>query len=143
MAIIIAVITIILYIILIAFSWHNLSVLLDKKLKVAYILIGLIVMFICAFIVFNISTGGVKYQNSNMIGSVRNIILAVFVPVNGLIVMPYLASMLSKITSNEITQEQFSKKILILAIVFIIVLIIECSYFKNMQLGILNLMNKM
>ena len=143
MAIIIAIITIILYIILIAFSWHNLSILVDKKLKVAYILIGLIAMFISTLIVFHISAGGVEYQNPSMVSNVRNIILAVFVPVNGLIVMPYLASKLSKITSNEITQEQFSKKLLILVVVFIVILIIECSYFKNIQLGIINLMNKM
>ena len=143
MAIIIAIITIILYIILIAFSWHNLSIIVDKKLKIAYILIGLIAMFISTLIVFHISAGGVEYQNPSMVSNVRNIILAVFVPVNGLIVMPYLASKLSKITSNEITQEQFSKRLLILAVVFIVILIIECSYFKNIQLGIINLMNKM
>lgn len=143
MIILITAITIVLYIILVAFTMHNLSSAIDNKIKIAYIVIGLIIMLITTLIIFNISAGGVEYENDNMIGNVRNIILAVFVPVNGIITMPYLANLLSKINSDEITQEKFKKKVIILAIIFIVVLLFECSYFKSTQLGIIKIFKEM
>lgn len=143
MIILILIITIVLYIIYIAFTLHNLNNAMDNKIKIAYITIGTIITFLITLIIFNISTNGVEYENKEMIGSVRNIILAVFVPVNGLIVMPYLANLMSKINSNEITQDKFKKKIIIIAIIFIVVIIFECSYFKSTQLGILKILGEM
>ena len=143
MIILISIITIVLYIIFIAFTLHNLNITIDNKIKIAYITIGTIITFLITLIIFNISTNGVEYENKDMIGNVRNIILAVFVPVNGLIVMPYLANLISKINTNEITQEKFKKKIIILAIIFIVVIIFECSYFKSTQLGILKILGEM
>ena len=142
MIILIAAITAILYIILISFTLHNLSLVANRKVKFIYVILGLTVMLICTFIVFYISSAGLDYKNTNMIKKIRNIMLAVFVPVNGLIIMPYLANMLSKIGTNEITQEKFKKRLLILAIILIVVLIFECSYFKNTQLGILKIVNQ-
>ena len=140
MVILIATITVVLYIILISFTLHNLSLVENKTAKIVYVTIGLIVMIVCTWITFYFSTKGVNYQNSNIIGNVRNVLLAVFVPVNGIVVMPYLANMLSKIGLNEITQEKFKKRIIILGVIFIIVLIFECSYFKNIQIGILKIL---
>ena len=140
MIILIATITVVLYIILISFTLHNLSLVENKTAKIAYVTIGLIVMLLCTWIAFYFSAKGVNYQNSNIIGNVRNVLLAVFVPVNGIVVMPYLANMLSKIGLNEITQEKFKKRIIILGVIFIIVLIFECSYFKNIQIGILKIL---
>ena len=143
MIILITVITIVLYIIFIAFTLHNLNTAIDNKIKIAYITIGTLIIFLVTLIIFNISTNGVEYENKDMIGNVRNIILAVFVPVNGLIVMPYLANLISKINTNEITQQKFKKKIIVLAIIFIVVVIFECSYFKSTQLGILKILGEM
>ncbi|MBR3163612.1 MAG: hypothetical protein IKF17_05915 [Clostridia bacterium] len=142
MIILIATITIILYIIFITSTLHNLSSVANNKAKVLFILVGTIVILISTFIVFNISTAGVEYKNSDMLIKVRHMMLAVFIPVNGLIVMPYLANLLSKIGANEITQENFKKRAIIVVAVFCVVLIFECSYFKSTQIGIINIVNQ-
>ncbi len=139
MIILIAAITIILYIILISFSLHNLSLVESNKVKVAYIIIGLLMMLICTFITYIISSRGVEYSDIELIKKIRNMLLLVFIPVNGLIIMPYLANLLSKIGLNQITQEKFKKRIIILGVIFIIILIFESSYFRSTQLGIINM----
>ena len=68
-------------------------------------------------------------------------LLAVFIPVNGLLTMPYLASIIGKISTNEIAREKFNKKLIAFVILFIIILIIEYSYFKSTQQGIINMIN--
>lgn len=142
MIILIATITVILYIILISSTLHNLGSVADNKVKILYMVVLLVIILICTLITFYISATGVEYENTKMIGNIRNMILAIFVPVNGLIVMPYLANLLSKIGSNSITQEKFKKRLVILVIIFFIIFIFECSYFKSTQLGILKLINK-
>ena len=141
MIVLIVTITIILYILLVVFSLHKLSFVNDIKVKIAYIAIGLLIMYIITLIIFNISSNGINYENEEMIGKVRNMLLAVFIPVNGLLTMPYLASIIGKISTNEIAREKFNKKLIAFVILFIIILIIEYSYFKSTQQGIINMIN--
>ncbi|MBR3249795.1 MAG: hypothetical protein IKF83_03755 [Clostridia bacterium] len=141
MIVLIVTITIILYILLVVFSLHKLSFVNDIKVKIAYIATGLLIMYIITLIIFNISSNGINYENEEMIGKVRNMLLAVFIPVNGLLTMPYLASIIGKISTNEIAREKFNKKLIAFVILFIIILIIEYSYFKSTQQGIINMIN--
>lgn len=143
MIILITVATTILYIILIAFTWHNINSILEMKKKLMFFVISLVLMLVATFIAFTISSAGIRYDSPDMIKNVRLIMLAVFTPVNGMIVMPYLASVVSKIYTHDITQEKVRKRLIIISIIFIIVIIFECSYFRTTQLGILNLINHM
>lgn len=142
MIILIATITVILYIILISSTMHSLSLVESTKVKIGFIITGLILMLGSIWVTFYISASGLNYTNVQMVSRVRNILMAVFVPVNGLIIMPYLAKMLSKIGSNEITQEKFKKRLIILAILYVVILIFECTYFKSTQIGILKMLEK-
>ena len=142
MIILIATITIILYIILISSTMHSLSLVENNKVKIGFIVTGLILMLGSVWVTFYISASGLNYTNVQMVGRVRNVLLAVFIPVNGLIVMPYLANMLSKIDSNEITQEKFKKRLIILTILYVAILIFECTYFKSTQIGIIKMLEK-
>lgn len=142
MIILIATITIILYILLISSTMHSLKLVESTKVKIGFIVTGFILMLVSIWVTFYISISGLNYENAQIVGRVRNLLVAVFVPVNGLIVMPYLAKMLSKIGSNELTQEKFKKRLIILAIIYFAILIFECSYFKNTQIGILEMIEK-
>ena len=142
MTIIIIAVTIILYVILLGFTWHNLDILENSK-KIIFIIFALLAIVIVTLIIFNISTSGIEYENYNMIANVRNMLVAVFTPVNGLIVMPYVANMIGKIKQEDITQPEFKKKTIIIGIIFIIILIVECNYFKDTQMGILDIINKL
>lgn len=142
MIILIATITIILYILLISSTMHSLKLVESTKVKIGFIVTGFILMLVSIWVTFYISISGLNYENAQIVGRVRNLLVAVFVPVNGLIVMPYLAKMLSKIGSNELTQEKFKKRLIILTIIYFAILIFECSYFKSTQIGILEMLEK-
>ena len=142
MIILITSITIVLYVILIVFTFHNLKFVPDAKFKIIYIAIGLAIMFIVTLIIFNISSNGINYENSEITSQVRNILLAVFVPVNGIITMPYLAHLLGKTNNNEITKESFKKRCILLIIIFVLIIVFECSYFNSTQQGIVNMINQ-
>ena len=142
MIILIVTITIILYIILISSTMHNLNSIESNKAKIGFIILGLFIIAVSTLITFYISKSGVNYENVSMIKNIRNVLLAVFIPVNGLILMPYLGRQLSKIGAGEITQEAFKRRLIILAIICLAVLIFECMYFKRTQLGILEMINK-
>lgn len=142
MIILIATITVILYIILISSTMHSLSLVESNKAKIGFTVTGLVLILVSVWATFYISISGLNYSNPQMIGKVRNILLAVFVPVNGLIVMPYFAKMLSKVGANELTKPKFKKRLIILSVLYIAILIFECSYFKSTQIGIIEMLGK-
>ena len=133
-------VVIILYVIFIGFTIHNLNM-LDKPKKITLTIISLIVMAIITLIVFSISKSGIEYPQKEMIGTVRNMLIAIFTPINVLIVIPYVANMINKIKIDDITPEKFQKGVILIGIIFLIVLILECSYLKDIQLGIIDMLN--
>ncbi len=142
MATIIYLIEIALWIVLIVWSWNSLTNIKEKNIKIKYIVINLIILTIITTIIFNISSSGVQYPNKNMIAPVRRIIEFLFIPLNGFIVMPYLAIQIGNLNSEQIDDKIFKKRITVMTIIFIVILIIEIFYFKDIQNGILNLYKK-
>jgi hypothetical protein len=139
MAMFIIAIILVLYVILIASSVHNLYM-LENKVKILYVIIGMAVTFVITLIVFTISARGIDYENAQMLSDARKILVVLFTPVNGLITMPYLANLLNKAKEKSVNQEQFKKKALILAVVFAFILVIECGYLKDIQTGTLSML---
>ena len=109
--------------------------------RASYILVGSIFITVVTLVIFEISKMGVIYPKDEMIGEVRKIILLIFVPVNGLIVLTQSASVFSQVKSGMVSKEDMSKRIRILAVVFIIMIIIECIYFKSIQNGMIKIIN--
>ena len=64
-----------------------------------------------------------------------------FRSINGIIVIPQLAKVIEKISEDEIDKKTASRKFLIIAIIFIVCVIIECGYMKDIQKGIINIYN--
>lgn len=136
----IIIIIIAIYFILIAWTWQILGN-VEKTKKVAVIIIGILIMSIVTLIVFNISKVGLNYENTNAQADVRNVLVAVFTGINGIIVIPQLAKVIEKISEDEIDKKTASRKFLIIAIIFIVCVIIECGYMKDIQKGIINIYN--
>lgn len=109
--------------------------------RASYILVGSIFITVVTLVIFEISKMGVIYPKDEMIEEVRKIILLIFVPVNGLIVLTQSASVFSQVKSGMVSKEDMSKRIRILAVVFIIMIIIECIYFKSIQNGMIRIIN--
>lgn len=133
---------ILVYVILIAWTWQSLGS-MEKIKKVVIILVGIIFMYGITWIIFQTTKEGMNYQNIEMQNSVQNMLVAIFSGINGMIVMPQMAKMLDKIEENEIEQEQFIKRIGILVIVFVICLIFERGYMRDTQEGILKVYHSM
>lgn len=127
---------IILFIVLILWTWNNTKSFEDKLSRIVYLVLGMLLNLIIIAIIFNISKSNINYPNVDIMKQIRKIVLLIFTPVNGLITLPWIANIIIGIRSGE----NKNKLILILSIVFIIVVIFECFYFKSIQDGILQIM---
>ena len=93
-------------------------------------------MHAITWIIYQITKVGVEYPNEEMKNSIQNILVAIFTGINGMIVMPQIGKMLDKINEDEMEKQEFTKKLIILMIVFVISIIIEIGYMKDTQQGI-------
>ena len=132
--------TIIIYFLLIAWTWQSLGT-IEKNKKIMYTVIGLITIYIITLIIFQITKNGINYQNAQIQGNIRNVIVLIFTGINGIIIMPQVGRILEKINDNQMKQNELKKKILILIAIFIICIIFEIGYMKNMQEGIISIYN--
>ncbi len=139
---IIIIVTIVLFLVLIGWTWSNLGN-VDKAKKIGYLLSSIVIMAVITLIIFSISKSGVNYENENMVGPVRLLLVAIFTALNGFVVIQYVARILGRINEQTIEQEEAKKKFIIILVVFIVVAIIECSYMKNIQLDILNMISNL
>lgn len=135
-------VAIVIYFILIAWTWQSLGF-IEKPKKVGIILIGICISYVITFMVFQIGKGGITYPNAEIQNSIRNILVAIFTGINGLIIMPQIGKILDKINEDEIEKDQLVKRVIILLIIFVICLIFESGYMKSTQEGILKIYQTM
>lgn len=138
---VILIIILILLLVLLSWSWHSLGD-IEKKIKVAIIVGGLVIVYLITFVIFSISKIGIDYQNKDAMKLIQTIFVMLFTIVNGYIILPYVFKKLNQINNEEIEKEKIIRSLIILAIIFIIIAIFEVSYLGNMQNGILEMMKK-
>ena len=112
---------------------------LGKKEKLIYIVVGTAVMYIITSIVYWFSTRGIEVTEVSERG--KDLITFLFVPINGIIMLPLLAKSYSKLKYGNLDKNVFLKRGIVLAVILLIVLIIECIYFKNIQQEVVNMLN--
>lgn len=128
---IIFLIIIILYLALIAITTSNMKV-FEMKNKVVFITIGLIINFIATLIVIKLVN--MNIANSQAASFIKNVDAFIFTAVNGIISMPAIAKNMNNYKMKIIEKEVFNRKILTIAVIFIIVLAIEVSYIKGLKI---------
>lgn len=128
------------FLILISWTWHNLGD-LSQGTKIGTIFVSIIIVFVITLVIFNISKSGVNYISEESMNSVRNILVLVFTIINGLIIIPPFAKTFGRIHNKEVSLEQARRHFGFLLIIFLIALVIECSYLKGVQQGILDIYN--
>lgn len=139
MQIFIILIMIIIYLVVIAWTWNNLED-LEKHKKIIIIGIGLLIVFIITNIIFAISKAGINYQNAEIQKDVGNIMIALFTGVNALI-LPLLFKNILKMRNGEMEETIFKTKMGVGVIVFLLIMCLECGYIKDIQKGILEIYN--
>ena len=131
-------ISIVMYLINIAWTWKNLGE-LEKSKKVIFIVIGLVAIYIITTIVFFISQKGVQYENEESMRTIKNVLVAVFAGINGIVLLPQMAKILDNAKEGEIEKNQLINRIILWIIILLICLIFECGYMKDTQQGIVNI----
>ncbi len=130
-----------LFVVYLVWTWNSTKEFEDLKIRIAYILVGTLFIAMVTLILFTISKIGVNYPKKEMVGQVQKIVLLVFTPINGFIVLTQFSSVFQQIRSGMVSKDQMEKKIKRLLIIFAILIIIECIYFKNVQYGIIKIIN--
>ena len=131
----IIIMTIIIYLLVIAWSWTSLGDTAKIK-KVLIIFVGIITIFLITQIVFSMSKSGINYENEEIENLVGKIIVFLFTGLNGF-VMPFLMKLFKKLQNGEIEGNIFKVRFILILIIFIICLFLECGYMESIQQGIL------
>lgn len=127
---------IILNIVSIILMYYNLGN-LSKKEKLIFIAAGTAIMYILTSIVYWISTRSIEITEVSETG--KDLIIFLFVPINGIMVLPLLAKSYNRNKIGSLKSNVLRNRGIVLGIVLVILLIIECSYFKNIQEQVVSL----
>lgn len=113
---------------------------LEKKEKLIFIVVGIAIVYMLTSFVYWLSTKNVAIKEVSEAS--KNIITFIFVPTNGILILPLLAKLYSKYKIGSIASDKFRKRVIILAVILLVILIIECSYFKDIQNEIISLIEE-
>ncbi len=125
----------------ISWTWISTRTFVEMPTRISFMLIGTLFVIFITFILFTFSSIGVDYPRQEMLGQVRKMILLVFVPINGFIILPQVINLISSIKEGALSKDETERKLRIISIIFIVLVIFECIYFKNIQSGIINYIN--
>ncbi len=104
----------------------------ELKIKIITCIALILFMFIISNIIYGIGNMGIIGEIAN---KSKNMILLVLMPINMMIIASPIALQINKAQSKEIEKEELLKKIITLVLIDIAILIVECIYIKNIQLG--------
>ena len=135
------IVIILLFVVLLSYTWYKLEAYEDIE-KILLFVSGILLSWAITHILFMISSSGLNYEIVSLKNQVGKVLVLVFTPINGIIYMPYMARIMSKFKFDEIDEKEFTKKILILIAILIVIFIIEVMYLRNIQLGIFELIRK-
>lgn len=110
---------------------------IEQKEKVIFIVVGVAIVYITVSLVYWLSTRNIDLGTSSELG--KNFIIFTFVPINSMVVLPFLANSYKYFKQGRLKKQNFRNRIILFSVILIIVLIIEFFYFKDIQNGILNM----
>ena len=128
----IVVVTVIMLIVLIGWTWNNLGSIATNK-KIIYIISSIAIVGLITFVIFTISKVNVEYSNKEMVIPVGTVLTAIFTSINGYIVIQYIARIINLIDQNAIDKIVAVRRIRRILIIFLLVAIWEVFYLKDIQ----------
>lgn len=130
---------IILNIIALALAYYCLSD-LEKKDRIIFIAVCVAGIYMLTSFTYWISTKGVAVKAVSDLG--KKLITFLFVPINTIAVVPLLAKSYNKYKTGFLAGDKFRNRCIVLAVFLLIILSIECVYFKNVQNTVITLIEK-
>ena len=132
---------ILIFVISIVWTWHNLGN-IEKPRKVAFIIIGLLITYLVTMFLYNLSNPDITYPSEEIQKTVANTLILVFTGLNALIFLPLIANVLDKILEEEIEKTQAKRRIIIILVIFVVCIFVEKGYLESTQEGIMNIYNE-
>ena len=121
---------------LIALTWSKLGN-IDNKTKTISIIVGIVMVYIITFIIFNISKIGIIYEDPKVMKTIRSVFVMLFTIINSYALLPYFFKKINQINNDEIQKNEFQRSLIILLIIIVTLFIFESIYFGNTQQRIL------
>lgn len=134
--IVITIIIAIMFLNLIALTWSKLGN-IDNKTKTISIIVGIVMVYIITFIIFNISKIGIIYEDPKVMKTIRSVFVMLFTIINSYALLPYFFKKINQINNDEIQKNEFQRSLIILLIIIVTLFIFESIYFGNTQQRIL------
>lgn len=103
---------------------------LPKKEIIIFLGISVGTVYIIISLVYWLSGFGI---DKTIHEGCKNFVTYLFVPINMILFVPYLASRYDKLKQGKIRQEDLKKKAILIGVLLVIVLIGEYFYFTNIQ----------
>lgn len=138
----IIIVVIALFFVLVGYTWYRLEA-YEGMERVIFCVAGILVCWGITSMLFSISSKGMSYISQDVEQEISKILVMVFTPINGIALMPTVAKIASKLKFDEIEKNTAIKHFVILGVIFVVIAIIEVMYLKNIQLGILDVAQKM
>lgn len=110
----------------------------EKKEKSIFLVVGIAIMYMIVSLVYWLSTRGIDLGINNEMG--KNFIIFTFVPINSMLVLPFLASSYKYFKQGRLKKQNFKNRIILLCVILIIVLILEFFYLLAYSNSILNML---
>jgi len=131
--------TLLLNIVAIVLTYNCLSK-IDKKERIIVVAVGIAVVYAVTSFVYWLSTKDIAIKEVSELGG--KIITFLFVPINSIIVLPLMAKSYNKYKTGRLASDKLRNRGIVLGVILLIVLIIECSYFKDIQNGVVKLIEE-
>lgn len=112
---------------------------LDKKEKLIFIAGGVAIMYVLTILAYWISTGEIEENYTS--NTVRDLIVFLFVPINGLIILPILSKSYYSYRKKHLKFDILLKRAGVLGIGVLIAIILECIFFNDLHYTIYDLVN--
>ena len=113
---------------------------MTQKEKLIYIAAGTVMMYLLTLIIYWISTRNIEMTDVSRTG--KDLIIFLFVPINGILVLPLFAKSYSKFRDNKLSSRVLRNRGVALCLILFIILIIECVYFENIQKQVENMISE-
>ena len=110
---------------------------IEKKEKAIFIIVGVAIVYMLVAFVYWTSTKNIDIGASANAG--KNFITFAFVPINSILVLPFLANSYKYFKAGRLKADKLKNRAILAVGILLVALIIEFFYFKDIQNGILNI----
>ena len=121
-------------------TYHSFGKNIDNQKKMLYTMLGFGTMYIIILIIYWLSSIGIENKAASQ--SSKDMITFTFVPVNTIILLPILIRAYSKVKNKQMDIQTLNKRTIIMLIVGVVLIIGEFFYFRNIQEGIIKMIEE-